>query len=255
MPIVVSAQDFEIGFGMGLNFSQLNVVDSSAGQMDSLRGYKYEISPVQAPGYTLEVYGLYHLENNLDLRFTLGADWIAGKVQLGREGLGGNVSRTEDLYFEGWFKLAPGIAYNVDIVPDLISVSAGLDVIFGLSAINIFNELPSTDTVVLDRDFYRGTSYNTFQNAFNIFVKPHAQINVHTNTGRKFYLRVQYEQGILPFFSARTNGLNFIDPISLEPVLSSGYLVEGRASRYAVLLGFELPWAQRGKRRPAYRRF
>ncbi|MEL6534263.1 MAG: hypothetical protein AAFQ98_02565 [Bacteroidota bacterium] len=249
------AQVFEFGYGIGLNWSLMRVVDSTAGVADSVYGNTFEIAAAQTPGYTFMAYGIYHLENGFDARLTVGADWIAGQINLGREGIGGNLTRSEEQYFEGWFHIAPGLQYTYEILPDLLSVSAGVDVSLGLAAINLLTELPSSDTTTVQRDYYTLTSYRTFQNGFNIFIRPHAQLNLIRKSGRKWTVNFQYEQGILPYFEGGSTSLNFIDPFTLEPVLNSGYSASGRASRYTITLGAELPWGTPGKKKPRYWRF
>ncbi|HAA16290.1 MAG TPA: hypothetical protein DCE41_33140 [Cytophagales bacterium] len=251
----VQAQVFEFGYGIGLNWSQMRVVDSTAGVRDSVFGNTFEIAQAQTPGYTFMAYGIYHLEKNFDARITVGADWIAGQVNIGREGIGGNLTRSEEQYFEGWFHFAPGIQYTYELIPDLLSVSAGVDVSFGIAAINLLTELPTSDTTTVQRDYYTLTSYRTFQNGFNIFVRPHAQLNLIRKSGRKWTVNVQYDQGIFPYFEGGSTSLNFIDPFTLESVLDSGYSAQGRASRLTVTLGAELPWGTPTKKKPRYWRF
>ena len=253
----VRAQNFEFGYGIGLNWATLNVVDSTAGVPDPVRNYTYEIKSVGAPGYTFMAYGLYHLNENWDIRLTTGADWLNGKISVGRPDLFDINTVEEELFFEGWFHFAPGLQYSYEILPGLFGVSAGVDMSFSLAAINIITDLPSSDTVSFNRDFYEYTGVHTTQNGFNVFVRPHVQFNFIRKSGRKWVVNFQYEQGILPYFESRSLDFNYID--TFEPgqptILESGYFVSSRASRFTVTLGAELPWGTPNRKKPRYNWF
>ena len=248
-------QDFEIGYGLGLNFSQLRVVDSTAGLVDTVNGTTFEVAPVQSAGWSFEFHTIWHATKHLDIRTSLGADWINGKISIGRKGVGGTTTRTEDQYFEGWFHFSAGPQFQYEIFPQLLGFSAGVDVVFGLAAINLVSELPKSDTITVTRDYYRLTSVNTFDNGLNIFVRPHAQFNFFRKSGRKWTISLQYDQGLFPYYNGRSSQLTFIDPFTREPIMESGYYVEGRGSRLTLMLGAEIPLGRDYKPKPIYRRF
>lgn len=247
---VAQGQNFEFGYGIGLNFTTLDVVDSTAGVRDSVYGNTFSIEAASSPGYSFMAYGMYHITENWAVRVTAGGDWTSGTISLGREGIGGNLRRDEEQFFEGWFHLAPGIVYSFDIIPTLMSVSAGMDVSFGLAATHLINELPLADSISVRRDYYHLTSVNTVQSGFNIYVRPHVQFNLIRRSGRKWTVNVQYDQALLPYYTGRSTNLTFFDPNTLESVLDSGYSVESSSSRWTVTLGAELPWGQQHRKRP-----